>query len=113
MTNLEGGIKIANHLKNQTFDDVNYGDQPVQVDFWATGCGPCRMIAPAVEEVAEEFEGRAVVGKVDVDEETDIARRYGIMSIPTLIVFKNGKVVEQAVGARGKQDIAEMLERHL
>ena len=99
---------MALHLNKQTFDEVISGDQPVLVDFWATWCGPCRMIAPAVE-----FEGRAVVGKVDVDEETDIARRYGIMSIPTLIVFKNGKVVEQAVGARGKQDIAEMLERHL
>ena len=101
------------HFDEKTFDEAVNGGKPVLVDFWATWCGPCRMIAPAVEEVAEEFEGRAVVGKVDVDEETDIARRYGIMSIPTLIVFKNGKVVEQAVGARGKQDIAEMLERHL
>lgn len=101
-------------LTGQNFEqEVLLAKEPVLVDFWATWCGPCRMIAPAVEEVAEEFEGRAVVGKVDVDEETDIARRYGIMSIPTLIVFKNGKVVEQAVGARGKQDIAEMLERHL
>ena len=101
-------------ITNDNFlTEVMQAKQPVLIDFWATWCGPCRMIAPAVEEVAEEFEGRAVVGKVDVDEETDIARRYGIMSIPTLIVFKNGKVVEQAVGARGKQDIVEMLERHL
>lgn len=71
------------------------------------------MIAPAVEEVAEDFDGRAVVGKVDVDEQAELARRFGIMSIPTLIVMKDGKVVEQAVGARGKADIAAMLERHL
>ena len=85
----------------------------VLLDFWATWCGPCRMIAPAVEEVAADFEGRAVVGKVDVDEQTELARRFGIMSIPTLVVMKGGKVVEQAVGARGKADIAAMLERHL
>ena len=89
------------------------GDKPVLGDFWATWCGPCRMIAPAVEEVAEDFDGRAVVGKVDVDEQAELARRFGIMSIPTLIVMKDGKVVEQAVGARGKADIAAMLERHL
>ena len=71
------------------------------------------MIAPAVEVVAEDFAGRAVVGKVDVDEQTELARQFGIMSIPTLIVMKGGKVVEQAVGARGKDDIAAMLERHL
>ena len=104
---------MALHLNKQTFDEVISGNQPVLVDFWATWCGPCRMIAPAVEEVAEDFDGRAVVGKVDVDEQAELARRFGIMSIPTLIVMKDGKVVEQAVGARGKADIAAMLERHL
>ena len=101
-------------LTSENFDrEVLNSDKPVGVDFWATWCGPCRMIAPAVEEVAEDFDGRAVVGKVDVDEQAELARRFGIMSIPTLIVMKDGKVVEQAVGARGKADIAAMLERHL
>ncbi len=101
------------HFDEKTFDEAVNGDKPELVDFWATWCGPCRMIAPAVEEVAEDFDGRAVVGKVDVDEQAELARRFGIMSIPTLIVMKDGKVVEQAVGARGKADIAAMLERHL
>lgn len=99
--------------KENFAQEVLQSDKPVLVDFWATWCGPCRMIAPAVEEVAEDFDGRAVVGKVDVDEQAELARRFGIMSIPTLIVMKDGKVVEQAVGARGKADIAAMLERHL
>lgn len=101
------------HFDEKTFDEAVRGEKLVLVDFWATWCGPCRMIAPAVEEVAEDFDGRAVVGKVDVDEQAELARRFGIMSIPTLIVMKDGKVVEQAVGARGKADIAAMLERHL
>lgn len=102
------------HATEESFArEVLESKQPVLVDFWATWCGPCRMIAPAVEEVAEDFDGRAVVGKVDVDEQAELARRFGIMSIPTLIVMKDGKVVEQAVGARGKADIAAMLERHL
>ena len=71
------------------------------------------MIAPSVEEVATEFEGSAIVGKVNVDEEPGLAQRFGVMSIPTLIVIKDGKVVEQAVGARGKADIAAMVKRHL
>lgn len=102
------------HYTQSEFDkEVLQSAAPVLVDFWATWCGPCRMIAPVIEEIAAEFEGKAVVGKVDVDEEPGLAQRYGIMSIPTLIVFKGGKVVEQAVGARGKADVAAMISRHL
>ena len=104
---------MAKHFDTAAFEAAIAGDKPVLVDFWATWCGPCRMIAPVIEEIAAEFEGKAVVGKVDVDEEPGLAQRYGIMSIPTLMVMKGGKVVEQAVGARGKQDIAAMIERHL
>ena len=104
---------MAMHLTASTFEEVIAGDKPVLVDFWATWCGPCRMIAPTIEEIAADFEGRAVVGKVDVDEEPALAKRFGIMSIPTLIVLKGGKDVEQSVGSRGKQDIAAMLNRHL
>jgi len=104
---------MVQHFSSETFEKAIAGDQPVLVDFWATWCGPCRMIAPVIEEVAAEFEGRAVVGKVDVDEEMALAQRFGVMSIPTLIVMKGGKVVEQAVGARGKADVAAMINRHL
>lgn len=104
---------MAKHFDTAAFEAAIAGDKPVLVDFWATWCGPCRMIAPVIEEIAGEFEGKAVVGKVDVDEEPGLAQRFGIMSIPTLIVFKGGKVVEQAVGARSKADVAAMLSRHL
>lgn len=101
------------HFDAASFETAIAGEQPVLVDFWATWCGPCRMIAPVIEEIAAEFDGKAVVGKVDVDAEPGLAQRFGVMSIPTLIVFKNGKAVEQAVGARGKADVAAMLSRHL
>ena len=104
---------MAQHCTSETFEQAIAADNPVLVDFWATWCGPCRMIAPVIEDVAAEFEGRAVVGKVDVDEEPGLAQRFGVMSIPTLIVIKGGKVVEQAVGARGKADVAAMINRHL
>lgn len=104
---------MAQHFTSETFEQAIAGDKPVLVDFWAAWCGPCRMIAPVIEDVAAEFEGRAVVGKVDVDEEPGLAQRFGVMSIPTLIVIKGGKVVEQAVGARGKADVAAMINRHL
>ena len=104
---------MVQHFTSETFEKAIAGNQAVLVDFWATWCGPCRMIAPSVAEVAAEFEGSAIVGKVNVDEEPAIAQRYGVMSIPTLIVIKGGKVVEQAVGARGKADIAAMLKRHI
>ena len=104
---------MLEHFTVERFEEAVAGDKPVLVDFFATWCGPCRMIAPAIEELAAEFDGRALVGKVDVDEAPSLAQRFGVMSIPTLIVMKGGKVVEQAVGARGKADIASMIERHL
>ena len=104
---------MVQHFSGESFEKAIAGDQPVLVDFWATWCGPCRMIAPIIDEIAEEFEGKAIVGKVNVDEEMSLAQRFHVMSIPTLIVMKGGKVVEQAVGARGKADVAAMINRHL
>ena len=101
------------HFDRTSFEKAIAGSQPVLVDFWAPWCGPCRMIAPSIEELSKDYEDRAVVGKIDVDEVPDLAHRFGVMSIPTLIVFKGGKVVEQAIGARGKADIAAMIDRHL
>lgn len=91
-------------------DNVVNSDKPVLVDFWATWCGPCRAIAPTIEQVASEFDGRAVVGKVDVDENPDVAMQYGVRSIPTLLFFKDGQVVDQLIGAVPKKVLAEKLE---
>ena len=99
------------HFDEKTFDEAVRGEKPVLVDFWATWCGPCRMIAPAVEEVAADFEGRAVVGKVDVDEQTELARRFGIMSIPTLVVMKYGLFQNRAVGLQTREEIIDMIEQ--
>jgi len=92
-------------------EKVLNSDVPVLVDFWAQWCGPCRMIAPHVEAVAEQFAGKAKVYKVDVDQETELASQYGIMSIPTLMIFKGGKQVDQIVGAQPQKAIADRLER--
>ncbi len=86
---------------------------PVLVDFWATWCGPCRMIAPIVQELSGEYEGRAIVGKLDVDEAQKTAAEFGIRSIPTLLIFKGGKVADQIIGAVPKGQIAEKLEAAL
>ena len=89
--------------------EVLQSDRPVLVDFWASWCGPCRMVAPIVEEIAEELEHIKVV-KVNVDEEPELAARYQIMSIPTLMVFKNGELVNQALGALPKHQILSLLD---
>lgn len=98
-------------LNNNIFDET-IKNGVVLVDFWATWCGPCKMLAPNVEEIAKEYEGRAVVGKVDVDENPDLAERFGIMSIPALFVFVNGEVKEKLIGYRLKMQIAEVLDKY-
>lgn len=90
--------------------DVVDSSLPVLVDFWAVWCGPCRMVAPIVDELAAEYEGRVKVGKVDVDSEQKIAADYGIRSIPTLLIFKNGELADQVVGAVPKKQLVEKLE---
>ncbi len=101
-------------VSDSDFDaTVLKSDKPVFVDFWATWCPPCRRIAPFVEELANDYDGRAVVVKVDVDESVDVASRFGITSLPTLMVFKGGKPVESVAGAIPKEHMAQMLDRHL
>jgi len=103
--------------KLHTFDDASFeaqvlkSDVPVLVDFWAPWCAPCRMIAPAVEELASEYDGKARVGKLNIDASPAVAQRYRVMSIPTLLVFKNGEPVDQAIGAVSKSQIAAMLDK--
>jgi len=94
-------------------DKVLSSDIPVLVDFWAEWCGPCKAIGPSVEQLAAEYAGKAKVLKVDVDREGELATRYGVMSIPALLVFKGGKVVEQMVGAAPKAQIAALIDRAL
>jgi thioredoxin 1 len=102
------------HVTDESFQtDVLEADVPVLLDFWAPWCGPCRMLGPVIEELATDFEGRAVVAKLNTDENGDAPRRYNVMGIPTMIVFKNGEEVERLVGVRPKQAIAEKLDAHI
>ena len=101
-------------ITDDTFQtEVLNAEQPVLVDFWADWCGPCRMIAPSVEQIAADYEGRIIVGKVDVDENPAIPGRYGIVGIPTLMLFKNGEVVERITGALPKDAILAKILPHV
>lgn len=97
-------------ITNENFEsEVMQSQMSVLVDFWASWCGPCKMLAPTVAQIADEYEGRVKVGKVNVDEQPDLARRYGIASIPTLMLFENGQVKNTSVGFMPKEQIEEML----
>jgi thioredoxin 1 len=97
-------------LNDANFDQIVNSNQPVLVDFWAEWCGPCKMIGPVVEELANDYDGKAVVGKLNVDENPDVTARFGIRSIPTLLVFKNGQIVDKQVGAVPKSVLAQKIE---
>lgn len=106
-------------MSETTFTDQNFNaevlqsKQAVLVDFWAPWCGPCRIVGPIVEQIAQEYEGKAKVGKLNVDENPIISQNYGIMSIPSLLIFKNGQVVDQLIGAQPKEAITERLDKAL
>ena len=97
-------------ITNENFESLKNGQQPLVVDFWATWCGPCRMISPIISELAKEYDGKIKVGKVNVDDEADLASEYDIMYIPTLMVFKGGKVITTSNGVKRKDEILKMLE---
>lgn len=101
-------------ITDSNFEEVVMkSDKPVLVDFWAEWCGPCRMVGPVVEELAKEYEGRAVIGKVNVDENPDISVKFGIRNIPALLFFKNGEIVDKQIGAVPKSALAEKLDKQL
>ena len=105
-------------MSTQHFTDLNFKKEvlesnlPVLVDFWAAWCGPCKMIAPIVDELAKEYAGKMKIGKVDVDTNPKVATEYGVMSIPTIIFFKKGKVMNQLVGAASKQELKRKIEEN-
>ncbi|MCX5694609.1 MAG: thioredoxin [Candidatus Omnitrophica bacterium] len=106
-------------MSTQHFTDLNFkkevlgSDLPVLVDFWAAWCGPCKMVAPLIDELAKEYSGKMKIGKVDVDSNPKVATEYGVMSIPTIIFFKNGKVMNQLVGAARRPELKNKIEENL
>lgn len=101
------------HLNEEGFDKLLQSGQPMLVDFWATWCGPCKMLAPTIEELCAQYDGTVTVGKVDVDDNQELAIRYSVMSIPTVILFQGGQEVERLVGLLPKERFCQMVEAHL
>ena len=101
------------HVKTSEFDEIMDAASLAMVDFWASWCGPCKMLSPTVEALAEQYEGKALVGKVNVDEEPDLARRFGVMSIPTVVFLKNGREFDRKVGLMPAEAFTQVLDKNL
>ena len=102
---------MALEITDSNFEEtVLKSDKPVLVDFWAAWCGPCRMVGPIIDELSEEYEGKAVIGKVDIDSNQQYAAQFGVRNIPTVLVFKNGELVDRKVGVSSKNDYAQALD---
>ena len=97
-------------ITNENFESLKNGEQPLVVDFWATWCGPCRMVGPVISELAQEYDGRVVVGTCDVEENDELAVEFGIRNIPTILFFKGGQVVDKIIGAQPKAKLLEKFE---
>ena len=105
---------MALEINESNFEEVVMNsDKPVVIDFWAAWCGPCKMIAPIIDEMATEYEGKAVIGKVDVDQNGSISAKFGVRNIPTVLIIKNGEVVDKSVGAVPKGQLVDKLTPHL
>ena len=100
-------------VTEKDFEGLIQGDTPILFDFWAVWCGPCRMIAPILDQLAEEYKGKLRIGKINVDEQSALAARFGVMSIPTLLLFKGGKAVAKIVGARPKADFVKEISKYI
>ena len=104
---------MATTVTTANFQTLLEGNLPVMIDFWAPWCGPCRMVGPSIDKLAELYSSSAVIGKLNVDDETAIAQRFRVMSIPTVMIFKDGRAVETVVGARSFEDFEALLKKHI
>jgi thioredoxin 1 len=107
------GNKVIEITRDNFEQQVINSDKPVLLDFWASWCGPCRAVAPVMEELAGQYDGRAVIGKVNVDDENELSAKFRIMSIPTVMLFKGGQIVDKIVGSRPKADFESLLDKNI